>query len=239
MSRSVLSEEEQHAILDLPGYAAQVRANRDFVRLGEVVDHACLVIDGLVGQFGQNAEGVRQITALQIPGDMANVHSVVLPKATSALQALCTSTILRVPQTAIRAAMRRYPALAEAVWRDCMVDAAILSQWVVNIGRRDARTRMAHLLCEMATRYKGTIDTKEVAFEFSVNQAHLGDATGLTSVHVNRTLKALRDSGHVIMRNRHVTILNWQELTAIGDFDPTYLQTDVKPEERLRILHVA
>lgn len=237
-SRSVLSDEEQQAILNLPGYVSQVQANRDFVRLDEVVDHVCLIVDGLVGRFGQNAEGARQITALHIAGDMADLHSVVLPKATSALQALCTATILRVPQRAIRAAARQHPAIAEALWRDCMVDSAVLSQWVVNVGRRDARTRMAHLLCEMATRYKVADGRGRIRFGFSCTQVHLADATGLTPVHVNRTLKGLRDEGLASMHRREVTIYDWEALARAGDFDPAYLHAHVRPDERLRILEL-
>jgi len=235
-SRSVLSPEEQQAILDLPGHAAQVQANRDFVRLDEIVDHSSLIVEGLVGRFGQNSEGQRQITAVHIPGDMADLHSVVLPKSTSALQALSTATILRVPQTAIRNAARRYPAIAEALWRDCMVDSAILSQWVVNVGRRDAKTRIAHLLCEMATRFGGPVHERELSFEFNLTQTHLADATGLTPVHVNRTLKVLREDRLVSMHSRIVTIHDWDGLASIGEFDASYLQADPKPEERLRII---
>ena len=77
--RSVLTEEARQAILDLPTRAEQVRAHEDFVSLGEKVDHTCLVVAGLVGRYGQNAEGDRQITAIHVPGDMADLHSVVQP----------------------------------------------------------------------------------------------------------------------------------------------------------------
>jgi len=235
-SRSVLSEREQQAILDLPAHAAQVPANRDFVRLGEVVEHACVIVEGIAGRFGQNFEGARQITALHIPGEMADLHSVVQPKGCSALQALSTVTILRVPHWAVRAAVGRYPAIAEALWRDSSVDAAILSQWVVNVGRRDAKTRIAHLLCEMATRFKARKDENQVDFEFPLTQSHLADATGLTPVHVNRTLRSLRDAGLVTISGRAVHIYGWGELARIGEFDPAYLQVDINPEERLRIV---
>jgi len=238
LSRSVLSDREQQAILDLPAYVAQVPANSDFVRMGEVVDHACVIVEGIAGRFGQNANGARQITALHIAGEMADLHSVVQPKGCSALQALSTLTILRVPHRALRAAAGRYPAVAEALWRDSSVDAAILSQWVVNVGRRDARTRIAHLLCEMATRYKAYRNEGDIVFEFPVTQAHLADVTGLTPVHVNRTLKGLREAGLAIMADRMVRILDWEELAILGEFEPAYLQTDIRPEERLRIVRI-
>ncbi len=235
-SRSVLSAEEQQAILDLPCRSEHVQSNRDFVRLGEKVDHACLVTAGLVGRFGQSAEGKRQITAIHIPGDMADLHSVVQPAGTSALQALSIATILIIPHGAIRAAAARYPALAEALWRDCMVDASILAEWVVNVGRRDAKVRVAHLLCEMAVRLEAAPSKGDIIFPFAVTQAQLADATGLTSVHVNRTLKSLRHEGLAEVSSRAVRIPDWVALVAAGDFDSSYLQVPVPPEQRLRIL---
>jgi CRP-like cAMP-binding protein len=234
--RSVLTREEQQAILSLPTHASQVHANSDFVGLGETVDHVSLIVSGMVGRFDQNSEGSRQITAIHIPGDMANLHSVVQPQATSALQALSVATILSIPHSAVRAATAQHPALAEALWRDCMVDAAILSQWVVNVGRCQARIRIAHLLCEMAVRLNAPVDQGSFTFPFLVTQMQIADATGLTSVHVNRILRSLREDGLVDVRRREVVVEDWAGLTAAGEFNPNYLQNDINPEERLRIL---
>lgn len=234
-SRSVLRNEEQQAVLNLPWRSEHVQANRDFVQMGQRVDHACLIGAGIVGRFGQNSEGKRQITAMHIAGDMADLHSVVQPTTASALQALSIATIIRVPHAALRAATSRYPALAEALWRDCMVDASILAQWVVNVGRRDAKERIAHLLCEMATRLKVAPAKGEIVFPFSVTQAQLADATGLTSVHVNRTLQSLKRDGLAEISHHAVRIRDWDALAAAGEFEPSYLQADVRPEQRLRM----
>lgn len=236
LSRSLLTSDEQDAILDLPCHFATVKANRDFVGLREYVDHVSLIVDGIVGRFDQNRDGLRQITALHLPGDMANLHSVVQPRATSALQALSVATILRIPHDALRAATARRPALAEALWRDSMVDASILAQWVVNVGRRDARARIAHLLCEVATRLGAPNGQNGFRFAFAVTQFQIADATGLTSVHVNRILRSLRESGLADVRNREVRVLDWRGLIDAGDFDRNYLQTEIRPEDKLRIL---
>lgn len=232
--RSVLSAQEQRAILDLPGHAEQVRANHDFVRLGERVDTSCLVIAGIVGRFAQSREGVRQITALHIPGDMCDLHSVVQPVATSALQALSIATIVRVPHAAIRTVATEYPAVAEAFWRDCEVDAAILAEWVVNVGRRDGRTRIAHLLCEMATRLADRPTANDFVFDFPVTQMQLADATAMTAVHVNRTLQTLRADGLIEWQQRIIRVPDWAALVALADFDPAYLQTRCKPTRQFR-----
>lgn len=231
-SRSILTEQEQQQILGLPTRAEQARAHQDFVRLDERVDHACFVVDGLVGRFDQNSRGARQITALHLPGDMPDLHSVVQPSATSALQALTATTILKIPHTALRAVAAKYPAIAEALWRDCMVDAMILAQWVVNVGRREAKARLAHLLCEMAFRSKAHLSVTRIVFELPMTQVHFADATGLTSVHVNRSLKALREHGVEVNRGT-VSISDWEALTQVGDFDPAYLQADSPPQAPL------
>lgn len=224
--RSDFSCDERDALLALPFVIARIDSHRDFVRLGERVDHACLVVSGMIGRFDQTAQGLRQITAFHIPGDMPDLHSVVRPVVTSALQALCATTILRVPHAALRALAARFPAIAEALWRDCMVDTATLNQWIVNIGRRPAQARLAYLLCEMAVRVRGV--TGDGAFAFPVTQAQLGDASGLTAVHVNRSLKALRDAGLVEIRSRTATIRDWSRLARLADFDPAYLLSDVR-----------
>jgi CRP-like cAMP-binding protein len=238
-SRSVLSAEEQQAILNLPCRAEHVQANRDFVAMGERVDHACLIAAGMVGRFGQTFEGKRQIMAFHIPGDMADLHSVVQPTAPSALQALSIATILRVPHAALRAITAQYPAIAEALWRDCVVDASILAQWVVNVGRRDARMRLAHLLCESAVRLGVAPADGEILFPFPVTQAQLADATGLTPVHVNRMLQAMRNEGLAEVSTRAVRIPDWDALAAAAEFEPSYLQASGRPEQRLRMVQAS
>ena len=115
-----------------------------------------------------------------------------------------------------------------------MVDAGILAEWVVNVGRRDARTRIAHLLCETAVRMGVAPAEGEIIFPFPVTQTQLADATGLTAVHVNRTLQGMRGDGLAEVR-QNARIFDWDALVAAGDFDRTYLQMDVTPQKRLRL----
>lgn len=235
-NRTRLNEAEQAAILQLPFTVVQVDAQRDFVRLDQTVDHVSVVAEGILARFGQNAEGLRQITALHIPGDAPDLHLVVVPEDTVPLQALRPSTILLVPHVALRTAAARYPAIAEAFWRHCSVDAAITAKWVVNVGRQHARTRIAHLLCEMAVRNNATLATGEVSFPFPLTQSNLADATGVTPVHVNRSLKALAKEGLVTLSGRMAHVPDWKKLVRRGEFDARYLHASLVPEQRLRIV---
>jgi CRP-like cAMP-binding protein len=223
-SHSDLGDNESRAILDLPARPAQIQTNRDFVRLGERVDQACFVVTGLVGRFGQNREGGRQITAVHLPGDIANLSSVVAPEARSALQALWVSTILCVPHEALRGAARRHPAIAEAFWRESAIEAAVLAEWIVNVGRRNAKSRVAHLLCEIASRVEGLGVRVGSTIPFPATQTHIADMLGLTSVHVNRMVQKLKEDGIVAVHSRMIHVLDWERLKKVGDFDPDYLR---------------
>jgi CRP-like cAMP-binding protein len=225
-SRSDLTDEEQGAILRLDGQIKVVAAHTDFVRLGEQTGYACLVVDGLVGRFGQNAGGGRQITCLHIPGDMADLPSVVSPKAAWALGALTETTILRVRHDDLRRIAARHSGVAEAFWRDCVVDGSMFSEWVVNVGRRHAIARLAHLFCEMAIRCERAGQGDRHSFSLPITQADLADATGLTSVHINRTLKELRSQSVVDLRAGTVTVHDWKQLVSIGEFDDGFMLLD-------------
>jgi CRP-like cAMP-binding protein len=226
MLRSVLSDEEQDRILALPGREIRVQANRDFVRMGEFVSHACLVLDGLVGRFAQTASGERQIVALHLPGDMADLHSVVSPHSNMPLQALTNSTILQIPHTALIALADGYPAVGRAFWRDGIVDNSVVSQSLLSLGRRKAASRLAHLYCELALRSETLGASAEDGYVFEATQYHIADMLGLTPVHVNRTLRSLREAGLVETGGGRVRILDWARLAQLAEFDPSYLQLE-------------
>jgi CRP-like cAMP-binding protein len=232
LARSTLTQEEVEAILDLKGAAFQARPNYDIVSPGESVHAACLIVAGLVGRFEQMQDGARQITAVHIAGDMCDLHSVVIPTMEWRLQALTTTTYLRIPHTELRRLAREFPALAEAFWRDCAVDAAMLSQWVINTGRREAICRCSHLLCEVALRSEYAGLGSRTSFPLEATQAHLGDMLALSAVHVNRTLQSLRRMKLIGMAGRHVEVHDWDELAALGDFDASYLQFLERPFPR-------
>jgi CRP-like cAMP-binding protein len=220
--RSQLTPADRALVLGLPGEVQQIASNRDIVRLGECVTRACLIADGTAARFGQTRDGLRQLTAVYIPGDMCDLHSVVLPLATSAIQALSATTVVRVPHQALKDIGEASPALGRAFWRDCVADAQIATEWLINNSRRDARSRIAHLLCEIAVRSE-RIGRPRDHFPLGMTQIHIGDATGLTPVHVNRTLRDLRERGLVEVPPREVRILDWNGLRDCAEFDPAYL----------------
>lgn len=226
LRRSDLTGEEQQAILHLTGTDDNCRPHEDIVRPGERVESACLVAKGLVARYDQQLDGRRQITSFYIAGDMCDLHSVVAPKASWSITAISEARVIRVPHRQLGKLCVDDPGLALAFWRDCTVDASIFAKWVGNLGRKSAKERITHLFCEMGLRMEAAGLGTRQAFELRVTQEQLGEATGLTAVHVNRTLQEIRTQGLVAVDRGHIQIPDWNVLAAIAEFDPSYLMLE-------------
>ena len=225
-SLSALAAEERAAILGLGGMIVQVGAGIDLVLPGRQGAYVHFIVEGVIGRLAAFSDGVRQITALHLPGDVADLYAVVRPGTAPALQALVTTTLIRVPIQDMAALARTMPVLTEAFWAYCAIDIAVLERWAANLGRRAAMQRMAHLLCEIGLRVEQAGRGERRAFSLPLTQQQLGDALGLTPVHINRTLKGLRGEGLISMTGRDFQIHDWDRLSALGDFDPSYLQLE-------------
>jgi len=220
--RSTLGASAQQTIRHLPGRIVTLGRDQDFAGPGARPSYAHLVISGLVARWGEASDGQRQITAFHIPGDMPDLQSLVLPDMMFGLQALVPTAVLRVPHEALRAAAADTE-IAEAFWRDCAADAAIANEWVVNVGRRKARPRIAHLVCEIATRVGAANGENKFSFHLPVTQNQIGSATGLSTVHVNRSLQELKKGGLALLGGAEARVLDWSGLQDAAGFDPAYL----------------
>lgn len=236
LRHSRLTSEEQQAILGLRSHAAQFAARRDIVTPGQLVDHACLIVKGLAARFDLMRDGRRQVTALHIPGDMCDLHSVVQPRTAWSITSMTATTVLHVPHVDLRQIAIHYPAIAMAFWRDTAADAAVLAKWVGNLGRKDAQARLAHLFCEIGYRMELIGMGSRQCFNLPLTQEQLADVTGLTAVHVNRTLQALRESGALSFQAGVAQIHDMDRIVALGEFDPNYLRLQAEPNSSSREL---
>jgi CRP-like cAMP-binding protein len=223
LARTRLSPEEQKAILDLGSRAERLEARRNLVLSGDNTMSACLVLQGMCGRVETPDEESKQITAVYLPGEMPDLYSVFEPVALHTIEAMVPSIIARIPHNELAALLLHYPAVGEALTRYLVADAAILGQWVVNVGGRDAITRTAHFFCEIAVRLK--VDAgASFAFPFRISQVQLADITGLSAVHVNRSLGALRRERLLAVERGLVTVGDWAGLVRAGRFDAGYLR---------------
>jgi len=192
------------------------------MRPGDEPSHALFLVSGFVERHRTNFDGGKQILNFYVPGDPLNLECLLDMPADDALQATQVSVVALVQNADLRDLMDRRPKLRDAIFRSLMVDASIFREWTVNVGQRDAQTRIAHLLCELSLRLETAgFDCRDVPLP--LNQSHLADATGLTTVHVNRTLKKLQSERHIEVRGGQVFLPDWRELAAVGGFSPGYL----------------
>jgi CRP-like cAMP-binding protein len=225
-SVATLSEDERAAILSLPTTIRQMRADHDIVRERDKPSQCCLVLEGWLCRYKIKETGTRQIFSFHVAGDVPDLQSLHLKTMDHNLGTLVQSTVAFIQHDSVRDLARSFPHVANILWRDTLIDAAIFREWMVGMGRRDAPARIAHLLCELFLKLRAIGLTKGYSCNFPVTQSVLGDALGLSTVHVNRSLMELRGRGLITLEKQVLTILNWDELQKEGGFDPLYLHLD-------------
>ena len=221
-----LDPQQEQALVSLPHTVVKVAKQQMFVREGDPVSHCWLVLSGYCVRSKYVGSGGRQIVSIHMTGDLVDMHNALLGVADHGVQALTPCKLAKIPIEALRDLADTDPAIKDGLWYDTLVDASIFREWVANVGRRDAHTRIAHLLCEFGLKMDA-VGLDQHDYEFPMTQDQLADATGLTAVHVNRVLMSLAEEGLIKrVTARSVLIGDWKRLAAAGDFRPDYLHLD-------------
>lgn len=224
-----LSEEEKEFLNRSPSQFRDYQPNETIAFQGGYPTESCVIVKGFACRFKILPDGRQQILALHIPGDFCDLHSFSLKKLDHAISAVGPCSVARVPHEKLQQASDLFPNLSRAFMWNLATDAAIAREWMVSMGRRSAREQLSHLLCELLYRLKPMGLAENDAYEFPITQANLGDATGLSTVHVNRTLQELRGEGLITLRGKLLAILNLQRLKEVAGFDPGYLYLPAAP----------
>lgn len=223
-SRAALGEADIEAVLAIPITARWWNRAAYLVREGAPPGNWCrLVSSGLAFRHKLTASGARQIVALHVPGDFLDFEPLFLARGDCNLQALTPLLTIEIERTALRELILRRPNIGRALWIDALIDAGITREWVVNVGRRDARTRIVHLLCEFVARMRLAGLPENHGYELPMTQEQIGDAVGITSVHVNRVLRALAGEGLIRRERRHLICGTLDAMRSAGEFNPLYL----------------
>lgn len=220
---SQISPGDRQALLGLPYTSRLYEAGSYILRDGDTPVQCGILVSGLVYRHKITGEGHRQIVAIQVPGEFFDLQQLYVATADHNVQTLTRCEIAVISHGALREIAAARPAVAHVFFATIIAELSMSREWMLNIGRRDARTRIAHLLCELATRLDSQQFPPGQAYELPMTQEQLGDALGLTAIHINRTLKGLVHDG-LIERSRHgVTIPNWDRLVNEADFNSRYL----------------
>ena len=223
---SQLSEEDLAAVYALPFTIRRLEAGQYLVWDGDKPQYSCLLMSGFAFRHKHAGNGGRQIMSIHMKGDIVDLQNSLLGIADHNVQMLTAGEVAMIAVEHMREIAFSHPTIGMAMWYETLVEGSIFREWVLNLGRRDARTRIAHLLCEFALRLETAGIGQQSGYELPITQEQLADAVALTPVHVNRTLKKLAEDGLITRTKRVISIGDWKKLVKEGDFQPRYLHLE-------------
>jgi CRP-like cAMP-binding protein len=218
------SEEEKQELERLAtGPVRHLEVGQDAAREGDRPVRANLIVEGWAARYYTFEDGRRQITGLLFPGDICDVGMAILAAMDHSITAVSPLTIAEIAVDRIEELRQRFRRIDLALQWNALVEAAIARQWVTSLGQRSAAERLAHLFCEIFVRLEAVGLTSGAQCEFPLTQQNLADVTGLSAVHVNRTLMKLRGENLIVLKDRLLVIPDLAALQDFGMFDATYL----------------
>lgn len=185
-----------------------------------------LVLEGWACRYKHLEDGRRQIVGFFLPGDLCDLNVFILREMDHSISSITSLRLAEISRQAFDAILDGHPRITQALWWDALVSMAIQREWTVNLGQRDALERIAHLMCELYIRLRTAGLARGNACDFPITQAELADATGMSPVHVNRTLQELRNLKLINLSSRLLTIPDLDRLMHAGLFNANYLHLE-------------
>jgi CRP-like cAMP-binding protein len=201
-------------------------AREDIIREGDRPLHINLVLSGWASRYKVLEDGRRQVIAFFLPGDLCDLNIFVLRQMDHSIGAITAVRVSEISRAGFDELMLAHPRVTQALWWENLVAAAIQREWAVNLGQRDAVERVAHIFCELFLRLNTVGLTRNNSCEMPLTQPEIGEATGLSAVHVNRTLQELRASGLIVLKDRTLTIPDFAALANVALFNANYLHLE-------------
>jgi CRP-like cAMP-binding protein len=214
---------DEQFLNDLVRNPKSLPARRDIVSQGEVYEYLYVVIEGAACRYKVLPDGRRQIMAFLLPGDSCDVHTFLMKRMDHSIATLVPSRIAVIPRQIILDMTETRPGLTRTLWWSTLVDEAILREWIVVVGRRTAYERVSHLFWETYLRLRAIGYADANSCEVPYTQTDMADTLGLSLVHVNRSVRRLKQEGLITLENRRLTIHDPRRLPAAANFDPDYL----------------
>lgn len=219
-----LSDEDQHAIARMPMKVRNFGGGQLIATEGERPSHCCLILDGYLFRSKLAGGCRRQIISFHVPGDIADLQVLHLDRLDHSITTLGPVVAAFIPHAAIKDMLATSPRLTHVFWRETLITAAIVREWVISLGQRDSLARVAHLICEIVVRLRAVGLARDFGFAIPWTQADLADAAGISTVHTNRVVQELRRRELIEWEGRLIQIRDWDGLQRAADFRPDYLQ---------------
>jgi CRP-like cAMP-binding protein len=210
-------------------------ARATLLERGEALSHSTMLIAGFMIRYIDDLEGRRQIVAFHVPGDFVDLHGYPLKVLDHSIATLTQAQIATVPHAALKRLTDNDAEFARKLWASTLLDASTHREWLFRLGRLDAAGRVAHFLAETNARLGAIGLSDGTGYDLPITQTDLSEITGLTSIHVNRVLRMMREERVCTFRSSRVEIADLERLERIAQFDPTYLylEADVADTQSL------
>jgi CRP-like cAMP-binding protein len=227
--RDEVSAAEEAALRDAVAEVRDYPQDRTIIREGQELTVSTLLLDGLVCRYKDLRNAERQITAVHIAGDFVDLHSFSLKRLDHNIMTLTPCRVALVPHERLLAITETLPHLTRLLWFSTNLDASIQREWELSLGRRTAIAKAAHLFCELRVRLGVVGQADESGYQLKLTQTEVAECIGLTAVHVNRTLRELRERGLMEFRRGEVAILDLPGLERLAEFRADYLYLERRP----------
>jgi CRP-like cAMP-binding protein len=216
-------------LAEMPSTIAHFSSHQAILRHGDDNHQCCLLLQGYLSW--QDAEGMDgQITSISVPGDIPDLQTLYRPRINGNLIAFGPAVVAVVPHRFLRELSARSSAMSRTLLLMLLGDHAIQRNWTINLGSRDALTRVAHLLCEITTRLQNVGLAKDFRLASPFTQSDLAAACSISPVHANRTIQELRRCNLLQWHGKTLTISDWPGLVRLAGFDPAYL--GIRPRDQ-------
>ena len=224
-----LSAAEREVLIEAAGESRAVGAKQDIVSQGDRPAHSSLIVSGLSARYTDLRDGTRRISGLHLAGDFVDLHSLLLRPMDHGILAVSDCTILQFPHEGLRRITETHPHLTRLLWLSTLIDAAIHRQWLVIKGGLESLGEAAHLLCELHMRHKAAGLLEGDGFTLPMTQQDFGDTLGKSLVQTNRVIQTLRKLGLIAWKGQKVSVLDFDQLAELAEFDATYLRLNREP----------
>ena len=221
-----LSQDDRAALAKISKVARVIPARRDLIREGERPRYVHLMVDGWACRYKALTDGRRQVVAFFVPGDFCDLNVYVLKEMDHSIGAITRLSVADISRDEMDELTSNHPRITQALWWEELVTNSIQREWTLNIGQRTAYERIAHLLVELFLRLRSVKLTNGDSCDFPITQTDIADATGLTAVHVNRTLQELRRDGLILLERKRLRIPDLKRLKDAAMFNTNYLHLD-------------
>lgn len=220
---NAISDKDLDSLYHLPYHLDYFESGSYILRDGDMPDQCRVLVSGIAYRHKISAMGLRQIVAIHMPGEILDLQQLYIDISDSNVQTLIGCEIATISHAALRQLVAESYSIGNAIVASMLMELSSAREWMLNIGRREGRTRIAHFICEFAYKSNAIESLAGQVYNLPMTQEQMGDALGLTAVHINRMLKDLAREGLIVRVKHGVAIPDWKRLTQVAGFNSRYL----------------